>query len=130
MLTTGMEQFGLLPGLLWHTSNAFPFSADVSLLLLDANGNVLHTVNGSEKIEASQFGSFDTDHNWNVAESEVHFILSEGVVTDLNDVKFVLVKSHFNSMDSITMVNEQMIIPVGAFLSVKLKTKFKSENRF
>lgn len=124
------EKTRILSGeLILNTSNAFPFSADVSIMLLDANGNLLHTVNGSEKIEASQFGSFDTYHNLNVAESEVHFVLSEYMVADLNDVKFVLVKSHFNSTDPMTMVNEQMIIPVGAFLSVKLKTKLKSENR-
>jgi len=129
-LVQDAEKTRILSGeLILNTSNAFPFSADVSILLLDANGNLLHTVNGSEKIEASQFGSFDTNHNLNVAESEVHFVLSEAVVTDLNDVKFVLVKSHFNSIDPMTMVSEQMIIPVGAFLSVKLKTKFKSENR-
>lgn len=116
--------------LVLNTSNAFPFSADVSIMLLDVNGNVLHTINGSEKIEASQFGSFDTNHNLNVANSEVHFVLSEDAATDLNNVKFVLVKSHFNSLDPMTMMSEQMIIPVGAFLSVKLKTKFKSENRF
>ncbi|MFT6924110.1 MAG: hypothetical protein ACJA1C_003131 [Crocinitomicaceae bacterium] len=130
-LVQSPEKTRILSGeLILNTSNAFPFSADVSIMLLDANGNLLHTVNGSEKIEAAQFGSFDTNHNLNVAESEVHFILSKNVVSELNDVKFVLVKSHFNSMDPMTMVNEQMIIPVGAFLSVKLKTKFKSENRF
>tara|TARA_B110000908_G_scaffold169381_1_gene226417 strand:+ start:230 stop:1828 length:1599 start_codon:yes stop_codon:yes gene_type:complete len=125
------EKTRILSGeLILNTSNAFPFSADVSIMLLDANGNLLHTVNGSEKIQAAQFGSFDANHNLNVAESEVHFVLSKDVVTGLNDVKFVLVKSHFNSMDPMTMVNEQMIIPVGAFVNVKLKTKFKSENRF
>ena len=125
------EKTRILSGeLILNTSNAFPFSADVSIMLLDANGNLLHTVNGSEKIQAAQYGSFDVNHNLNVAESEVHFVLSKDVVSGLNDVKFVLVKSHFNSMDPMTMVNEQMIIPVGAFVSVKLKTKFKSENRF
>ena len=116
--------------LILNTSNAFPFSADVSLMLLDANGNVLHTVNGSERIEASQFGTYDAALDLNVANSTVHFVLSDEVISDIDNVKQVIVRSSFNSINPSTSTSEQMIIPIDAFLSVKLKTRFKSENRF
>lgn len=116
--------------LILNTSNGFPFSAEVSIQMLDVNGNVLHTVVGSEIIEASQFGSFNSDFNFNVANSNVHFVLPENVITDLNNVTHLIVRSKFNSTDPGTNTSAQMLIPLGAFLSVKLKTKFKSENRF
>jgi len=116
--------------LVLDASNAFPFSADVTLVMLDANGNLLHTINGTELVEASQFGDYVAAYDFNVANSQVRFILSDEVVAGINDVTHIIVKSKFNSLNPSTMISEQMIIPVDAFLSVKLKTKFKSENRF
>lgn len=116
--------------LILNTSNAFPFSADVSIVMLNTNGNVVNTIYASEKIEASQFGSFDSGYNFNICDSEVRFILTDDVVADLDNVTHLIVRSKFNSLNATTLVSEQMIIPVDAFLTVKLKTKFKSENRF
>lgn len=116
--------------LILNASNAFPFAADVSIMLLDANGNVLHTVSGTESLEASQFGSYVAEYDFNVADSEVRFVLPDDVVADVNDVTHIVVKSKFNSINPVSLDSEKMIIPVNAFLSVKLKTKFKSENRY
>jgi hypothetical protein len=112
------------------TDNAFPFSADVTLIMLDANGNPLNYIHGSEQIESAQFGTFMPEHGFNVASSEVRFVLSDEVVVDINNVKHILVSSRFNSINPATDMSEQMIIPIDAFLSVKMRTKFKSENRF
>lgn len=125
------EKTKILSGeLMLKTSNSFPFSADVSIQLLNANGVVLHTIYGSEKVQASQFGTFNSNYNFNVANSDIRFVLSDNVITDLNNVTHIVVRSKFNSTDPSTNNTTQMLIPVGAFLSVKMKTKFKSENRF
>jgi hypothetical protein len=112
------------------TSNAFPFSADIQLQLLDENNNVLHTIVGSEKIESSQYGNIDPNTSMMVSKNVVVFKLSEAAAADVNLVKNILVQSEFNSPNPISGINEQQPIPVGAFLAVKLKTNFITENVF
>jgi hypothetical protein len=130
-LTQNVDKTHIKSGeIVLNASNAFPFSADVSLMLLDANGNLLHTVLGTELLQASQFGDYSSVYDFNVANSEVIFALTEEAVADIDNVKFIIVKSKFNSLDPGTNTSEQMIIPIDAFLSVKLKTRFTSENRF
>lgn len=111
-------------------SNAFPFSAAVSLKLLDANKNVLHTVVGSNEIQSGAFGTLNASNNLMVSDSEVTFDLPESVVKDISLVKFILVESLFNSINPGSGVSEPMDIPVGAYLSVKLRTRFTTENHF
>lgn len=116
--------------LIVSTSNAFPFSADIKLLLLDENNNVLHTIISPEKIESSVYGSLDANSNLNVSKNTLVFKLTESAASDANIVKNIVVQSEFNSPNAVSGVNEQQPIPVGAFLAVKLKTNFITENVF
>lgn len=116
--------------LILKASNGFPISGNVKILLLNDNGQVLQTVLGSSELRSSVYGSFKPEHNINVCDSEIHFVLSEEAVAVVNDVKKIVVESSFNSPNSVSNLNEQVSIPVGAFLAVKLKTKFVTENRF
>lgn len=116
--------------ILLSTSNAFPFSADIKLFLLDANNNVLHTISGSEQIESSEYGTMDPSVNLKVRKNEISFVLSEAAANDANLIKKIVVQSRFNSPNGLTGVNEPQPIPVGAFLGIKLKTKFITENIF
>ena len=113
-----------------QTSNAFPISAEIKLILLNQNGNALHTIVGSELMQASQFGQFNLEHDLYVADSELHFVLSEDVLNDLSNVKRIVVEATFNTLNPTSNLSEQMSIPFGAFLAVKLKAKLKSENVF
>ena len=113
-----------------ETSNAFPISAAIKLILLDQNGTALHTIAGTEAMQAAQFGQFSTEHNLYVADSKLHFVLSEAVLNDLNSVKRIVVEATFNTLNPTNNMSEQMSIPFGAFLAVKLKAKLKSENVF
>lgn len=115
---------------LLKTSNAFPLSAAITFDLLDETGNVLHTVVGTEEIKAAQAGSLNSDLGLMVADSDVKFVLPESVLEDISRVKSIVVTGLFNSTNITTNLNEQMDIPVGAFLSVKLRTRFTTENRF
>lgn len=115
---------------LLKTANAFPFSADIQLILLDAQKQPLHTINGTTPIASSSEGILEAASNLMVANSELAFVLTEDMVTDINQVKYILVRSQFDSTNPTTGLNEQMTIPYGAFLSVRLQTRFTSENRF
>lgn len=116
--------------LILNTDNAFPFSADVTLVLLDENNIPIHTVNGTDRIEASQNGSFNNQHNCNIASSLVEFVLTDEIVAEIEKVEKIVVHATFNSENQSSGLNEQMLIPADAFLSIKLKTQFKAENRF
>ncbi|MCH2224319.1 MAG: hypothetical protein MK066_06070 [Crocinitomicaceae bacterium] len=116
--------------LLLKTSNAFPFSANVQLVLLDAQKQPLHVISGTEPIASSLGGVLESASNLMVANSDLEFVLTEGIVADVNQVKYILIRSEFNSTNSVTGLTEQMTIPYGAYLSVRLQTRFISENRF
>jgi hypothetical protein len=112
-----------------QSSNAFPFSAQLKMFLLDASGNVLHQVNGTGSIEAAQFGSMDIQSGLMVSNSELRLVLGEEVLDDINLVESFIVQTEFNTTNPLTSVNEPMGIPVGAFIAVKVKTKITSENK-
>lgn len=115
--------------LLIQTSNAFPFSADLKVIFLDANGVMLHQANGTNQIESAQFGTLDSQSGLMVSNSEVRLVLGEEVLDDINLVKHIIVQSEFNTTNPVTNLNEPMGIPVGAFMAVKVKTKITSENK-
>lgn len=111
-------------------SNSFPFSGSFELLFLDENGNVIHTVASLNEVQASQFGTFNTGYNFDVCDSEVKINLPANVVTDINDITQIIVQVKLNSLNATTGISEVMSIPIGAFLAIKLKTKFKTETVF
>ena len=113
---------------LLKASNSFPLSANIELLLLDANGNMIHTINSTQIIKAAQQGLFDTNKNMFVADSDVTFSIPENVMNDLGSVKQIVVQLSLNTINPATNLSEQMSIPVDAFLSVKLRTKLKVQN--
>ncbi len=111
-------------------SNAFPISANVKLMLLDANKNVLYSINSSDIIQSAEYGAIDAVSGLKVNSSDVKWVLGTTVLADLAAIKFIIVQSKFNTPNPSTGVNEQYQIPAGAFLSVKLKTRFTTENQF
>jgi hypothetical protein len=110
--------------LILSASNAFPMSSSVKIYLLDENGATLHIVNGSSPIESSLYGSVDPKDGMLKTNSEVNFVLPENVLADLALIKNIAVETTFNTPNPSTSLNEQQAIPVGAFIAVKLKTKF------
>ncbi|MDX2359755.1 MAG: hypothetical protein QNK23_03035 [Crocinitomicaceae bacterium] len=116
--------------LILQASNAFPISGTIKLIFRNANGVILHTVQGSQELRSALYGSFDPEHNLMVAGSELRFVLPEDVVADINLTADIIVETSFNTINPATNMNEPMSIPVGAFLAIKLKTKLTSENKF
>jgi hypothetical protein len=108
--------------------NAFPYNAAIDLMLVNSNGVVVHTISGSELLESSEYGALNAN-NLMVASSEIKFVLSEEAIADVNVIDRIIVQAHFNSPNPANSgISEQMPIPVGAFLGVKLKTNFVTEN--
>ena len=116
--------------LLLRASNAFPISAKVKLLMLNANKAVIHEVDGSQLIASSEFGTVDAATGLRVMDSDVKWVLSSEIVDDLENIKYIIVQSSFNTPNPNTLVNEQFQIPEGAFIGVKLRTRFTTENQF
>ncbi|MGY8926864.1 MAG: hypothetical protein ACKVJC_06180, partial [Flavobacteriales bacterium] len=116
--------------LILQASNGFPISGTIKLHMINSEGNILYTVSGSNALNSSLVGDMNTDFGFFVANSDLHFFLPEELIDVLNDVKGIIVESNFNSNNPITGISEQQNIPFGAFLAIKLKTKFKTENRF
>lgn len=110
--------------LVLNATNAFPFSSSVKLYFMDENDNVMHIVLGTSEIRSSLYGSIDPQDGKQKMNSEVLFILTDEMLSDLNIIKKVAVESTFNTPDPATSLNQQVNIPVGAFIAVKLKTKF------
>ncbi|MCR9173057.1 MAG: hypothetical protein NXI10_11220 [bacterium] len=116
--------------LILNAKNGFPFSANITMYLLGANGALLHTIQGTDIIESSQYGVLDANTNVLVQPSEVIFSLPDNVISDINDVQQVVVRAEMNSPNPATGVNQQILIPENAFIEVKLRSEFKTENKF
>lgn len=116
--------------LMLKATNGFPISANVKLIMLNANKSVIHTVNGSQMVQSSEYGTLDASLGIKVMKSDIKWVLSSDVLDDLDDIKYIIVQSAFNTPNPSTMVNEQYQIPAGAFLGVKLRTRFTTENQF
>ena len=116
--------------LILQASNGFPISGTIKLHMVNSDGIILHTVVGSNPLSSSLSGELNANFGFFVSNSEMHFSLPSELIDVLNDVRGIIVESNFNSNNPITGISEQQSIPFGAFLAIKLKTKFKTENRF
>ncbi|MCE2712586.1 MAG: hypothetical protein LW688_08605 [Cryomorphaceae bacterium] len=103
--------------------NAFPLAASVKLMLLDDNGQLLHIVNGTQDVLSANSGELDPLSGLLVEKSEVIFDLPAHVLNDLQKIKKVCVRAVFNTPDA-TGNSVPMSIKAGAYLAVKLKTRF------
>ncbi len=105
-------------------TNAFPFNCSVKMYCLNANGQVMHVIESSSMVSSSLYGSVDSD-GIQKKKSEVHFIVNEAVAKDLNITEKVIIEAKFDTPDPLTNSNQQVSIPVNAFLAVKLNANLK-----
>ncbi len=110
-------------------TNAFPISGKINLEILDVNGSILFTVEGSEVLKSSEIGN-SVSKGLKTANSIIHFIVSREMVNQLEMAKKVNVICQFDTPNNLNNQNVKVQIPEGAFLGVKLKGDFKVENRF
>ena len=109
--------------------NAFPISGKIELDLLDNFGNILFTIEGTEKIKSSLEGA-TYSKTLQTCSSTIHFLLTNDIINQLDKIKKVTIISKFDTKNNVTNQNEKVNIPEGAFLGVKLKGDFKIENKY
>lgn len=123
-VTQNMEKSHVESGIIvLNASNAFPFSSNVKLYLMSESGTVLYTVNGTSPITSSLYGNVDPSDGKKKMNSEVNFVLTKEMLEDLALIKKVAVQTEFNTPNPVSSMNQQVSIPAGAFLAVKLKAK-------
>lgn len=108
--------------------NAFPVGGEVQLILLDENDQTLEVVSGSTPANGGQFGQYDALADLFHANSTVYFDLDEETVTKLNQLEKVIVHVKMNTTDPTSGTSQQMMIPIGAYLGIKLRAEFKTKN--
>lgn len=108
--------------------NAFPMSGQVDLIMLDANDDQLQVISGSTIAQSGQFGQYDAAMDLFHSQSTVEFVLDENAVKGLNDMERIVVHMKMNTVDPVSGNSQQMMIPVGAYLGVKLRAELKTKN--
>lgn len=108
--------------------NAFPIGANVDLILLDANNDELQTISGSALAQSGQFGQYNASLDLFHAKSTVEFILNEQAINSLEAMEKVVLHVKMNTTDPLSGNSQQMMIPIGAYLGVKLRSEFKTKN--
>ena len=108
--------------------NAFPIGGEIQLTLLNANDETLQVINGSTPLNGGQFGEYDASLDLFHSNSTIYFDLDEATITKLNELEKVMVYVKLNTTDPSNGNSQQMMIPIGAYLGIKLRMEFKSQN--
>lgn len=109
-------------------SNAFPLQGEVKMFLLDASGQLVESVNASELIPSSVYGTLISGQ-MQKSDATIYFDLNSNTLSKVNSIKKVVVKVVLNTPDALTNNSNFVLIPEGAFMALKLGTAFQLENR-
>jgi hypothetical protein len=112
--------------LVLNYSNAFPFSADLTLYLADENGIVLHTVIPTASLLSSVLGVAN-NNGIMVKKGQLSIPLNKEVISDIGKIKKVIVEARFDSPNETSSQNIQQQVSLGAFLAVKIKAQFQTK---
>lgn len=110
-------------------SNAFPLQGEVKMFLLDASGQLVETVSGTELIPSSVYGNLILGQ-LQKSDATIYFDLNANTLSKINSIKKVVVKVVLNTPEAATNISNFVLIPEGAFMAFKLGTAFQLENRF
>ena len=111
--------------LVLNATNAFPFSGRIQLYFLNENGVVLHILSTVDKLESAVYGTTDPVSGLKKKQSQVTIPLGSNVISDLNEIKKVVVRVKLDTPHESTGSNTLQAIPAGAFMAVKLKANFR-----
>ncbi|TNE98742.1 MAG: hypothetical protein EP322_04370 [Bacteroidetes bacterium] len=104
-------------------------SANIDLFLLDEQGLLVSQVVSAGQIKSGSFGAPEGIYGLNTSHSELTFVLDEETIDKLNVIRKVVVRARMNTIDPITLLPIQVQIPEHAFLSVKMRSEFKTTNK-
>lgn len=115
--------------LIIKSANSFPMSANIDLFLLDEQGQLVSQVVSAGQIKSGSFGAPEGIYGLNTSHSELTYTLDEETIDKLNVIRKVVVRARMNTIDPITLLPIQVQIPEHAFLSVKMRSEFKTTNK-
>jgi hypothetical protein len=107
-------------------SNGFPFQSQLKLSYLNAQKQVLDESLGDALVLSSLAGAPNAT-GMMVKNSTVRFVLSEDLLAQLNEVKYLRVEAVLDTPTPSGAANQVVPIPVGAFMHVKLKAQLKTK---
>lgn len=107
-------------------SNAFPMQCMMKLSFLNANKQFIAESLGDALVLSSVAGTQNASGMF-VKNSSVKFYLSESLMNQLNDVKYIRVEGILDTPNPQGTATQQVSIPVGAFLHIRLKAKLQTQ---
>lgn len=108
-------------------SNAFPLQGAVKIFLLGASGETIGTVNGSQLIPSSLYGT--VTNGLKKSSATIYFDLSEDLLGQMDQIKKAVVRVALDTPDPTSGNSNFVLIPEGAFMAIRLGTAFQLENR-
>jgi hypothetical protein len=113
--------------LILEAVNAFPMQCEAKLSFLKQDGFTLYEVLGSSLIQSSLYGAIDPQDNLMKKTSTLEFVLPEALIADLEKIKKLKVEVKLDTPDpNNNGTNFSISIPAGAYVGVKVKTRFKT----
>lgn len=110
-------------------ANAFPLQGEVRMYLLNETNQVVETIVGSSEIMSSVYGQSPLAGELQKANSTVLFNLTNNALSQLGQVKKIVVRVVLNTPNPTTQTSEFVTIPEGAYMGLKISTSFQLENR-
>lgn len=107
-------------------SNAFPMQCQMKLSFLDANSQVIEETIGDALVLSAVAGTQNASGMY-VKNSSVKFYLSKTLMEQINQVKYIRVEGILDTPNPSGSANQQVSIPMGAFLHVRLKAKLQTQ---
>jgi hypothetical protein len=115
-------------GTIWlKATNAFPMNADVTIYLMNSQGNTIAAITGSDLVQSSVYGNYV--NGVEQKQSVVEFVIPDSVIDQMEGVTQLLVKVRLNTPDESSNMSEQVQIPEGAFFGFRIGAKLKVEAR-
>jgi len=107
-------------------ANAFPMQAQLKLSFLNAQKSVIDESVGDALVLSSLAG-IPNASGILVKNSTTRFYLSEYLMKNINELKFLRVEAILDTPVASGASNQVVAIPVGAFMQVKVKAALKTE---
>jgi hypothetical protein len=115
-------------GMLWlDATNAYPFSGEVTLYLMDASGNTLMAIPGSASVSSSVYGTLVGGVQQQ--KSHIVFAIPESAVDLLESVSQLSVRLRLNTPEMNSGLSTMVQVPANGFFGFKIGAQLKIENR-
>jgi hypothetical protein len=110
--------------------NAFPISCTPSLIFLDKDKQILHSLPITGEITSGLYGDLNPKNGLMEKKSVLTIPLSNEILSDIHLVEHIVVTANFNTPTPASGLNEMQSINYGAFLAVKIHANFETEIRY